>query len=879
MPFTYAFDHKHRRAPMELKDLLGGKGANLAEMTSVLGLPVPPGFTISTDACRAYLAGGWPEGLDAEIARQVRKLERAMGKKLGDPTDPLLVSVRSGAKFSMPGMMDTVLNLGLNDRSVGGLAAQTSDERFAYDSYRRFVSMYGRIVLGIDAELFDKPFEEAKAAAGVASDAELPPAALRELVEVYKAVVADATGSAFPQEPTEQLRGAIEAVFGSWNGARAVAYRVRERIPHDLGTAVNVQTMVFGNRDERSGTGVGFTRDPATGAQGEYGDFLVNAQGEDVVAGIRNTLPLSALKERFPSIFEELMDIFARLEAHYRDMCDTEFTIEQGKLWMLQTRVGKRTGRAALRMAVDMTRQRRWKITHEEAVGRISAEHLDQVLHPQFAERPARLLTKGLAASPGAAVGKVYFDADDAAAAAERGEAVILVRSETSPEDVHGMIASQGVLTARGGLVSHAAVVARGWGKPAVVGAEAVRISGRSFSVGGTTVAEGEVISLDGGSGEVALGEVPLSFAEPPEEFVTVLGWADRIRKGKLAVRANADNGPDAANARRFGAEGIGLCRTEHMFLAEDRLPIVRRMILAEGAEEEAAALEELRVAQKDDFVAILEAMDNLPVTVRLLDPPLHEFLPPTEELELKAATVGLDAEEEKLLAAATLWREVNPMLGTRGVRLGVIKPGLYAMQVRALMQAALERVEAGGRPRVEVMIPLTVSRPELALARSWVETAVADVVAGVPRKLASKLDVSIGTMVETPRAALRADEIAEEADFFSFGTNDLTQMTFGFSRDDVEGRMMTAYLEQGLLARNPFETVDRGGVGQLVLDAVERGRQVRPGLKLGVCGEHGGDPESIDFFYQAGLDYVSCSPFRVPIARLAAAQAVIAHS
>ncbi|MHB8505255.1 MAG: pyruvate, phosphate dikinase, partial [Acidimicrobiales bacterium] len=849
MPFTYAFDHKHRRPPMQLKDLLGGKGANLAEMTSVLGLPVPPGFTITTDACRAYLEGGWPESLDGEVSRHVRRLERTMGKRLGDPSDPLLVSVRSGAKFSMPGMMDTVLNLGLNDESVKGLAAQTSDERFAYDSYRRFISMYGRIVLGLDGKLFDGAFEQAKERSGVESDAEVGADALRTLAETYKAVVADATGHPFPEDPADQLRGAVEAVFGSWNGARAVAYRVRERIPHDLGTAVNVQTMVFGNRDDNSGTGVGFTRDPATGAQGEYGDFLVNAQGEDVVAGIRNTLPLSALRDRFPKIFKELMGIFVRLEEHYRDMCDTEFTIEQGKLWMLQTRVGKRTGRAALRMAVDMTRQRGWKIAREEAVTRVTADHLDQVLHPQFAERPAELLTKGLAASPGAAVGKAYFDASEAAAAAARGEAVILVTTETSPEDVHGMIASQGILTSRGGLVSHAAVVARGWGKPAVVGAEAVRISGKSFTVNGTTVKEGDVLSLDGGSGEVALGEVALTRAEPPEEFLTILEWADRIRRGKLAVRANADNGPDAANARQFGAEGIGLCRTEHMFLAEDRLPIVRRMILAATSADEEDALEELRVAQKADFLAILEAMDGLPVTVRLLDPPLHEFLPSTEELELKQATKGLSREEQKLLAAAKEWQEVNPMLGTRGVRLGVVKPGLYAMQVRALMQAAVERVEVGGKPRVEVMIPLTVTRQELGLARSWVTETVAEVLAGVPRRTANKLDVLIGTMIETPRAAVRADEIAEEADFFSFGTNDLTQMTFGFSRDDVEGRMMSAYLEQGLLGRNPFETIDQRGVGELVALAVERGRATKPDLKLGVCGEHGGDPESIAFF------------------------------
>ncbi len=874
MPFVYAFDHKHRKPPMEMKDLLGGKGANLAEMTSVLGLPVPPGFTITTDACRAYMTGGWPEGLDSEVAKHVARLEKAMRKKLGDAADPLLVSVRSGAKFSMPGMMDTVLNLGLNDASVKGLAEQTSDERFAYDSYRRFISMYARIVLGLEGALFEEPFEAAKSDAGVASDAELPASALAGLCETFKAVVEAQTGEPFPQEPTAQLRGAIEAVFRSWNGPRAVAYRVRERIPHDLGTAVNVQTMVFGNRDNTSGTGVGFTRDPASGAPGEYGDFLVNAQGEDVVAGIRNTLPLADLGHIFPGIFKELKDIFARLEAHYRDMCDTEFTIEQGKLWMLQTRVGKRTGRAALRMAVDMTRQKGWKITREEAVTRVSADHLDQVLHPQFAEEPAVVLGKGLAASPGAAVGRVVFEADAAAAAAARGERVILVRNETSPEDVHGMIAAQGVLTTRGGLVSHAAVVARGWGKPAVVGAEAVRISGQAFTIGTHTIGAGDFISIDGSTGLVALGEVPLKDASPPEEFDTILSWADQIRKGHLAVRANADNGPDAAKAREFGAQGIGLCRTEHMFLAEDRLPIVRRMILAADPEEEAVALEQLRVAQKQDFVAILEAMDGLPVTVRLLDPPLHEFLPSTSELEIKEATVGLDDEERRMLQAAREWHEANPMLGTRGVRLGVVKPGLYAMQVRALLEAAAERTAAGGKPKVEVMIPLTVTRQELGLARSWVEEAIAE----ASRGLRKKLDVAIGTMVETPRAAVRADEMAEEADFFSFGTNDLTQMTFGFSRDDVEGRMMALYLAEGLLARNPFETIDQAGVGQLVRDAVQRGRSIRPDIKLGVCGEHGGDPESIDFFYRVGLDYVSCSPFRVPIARLAAAQAVVAN-
>ena len=857
---------------MDMKDLLGGKGANLAEMTSVLGLPVPPGFTITTDACRAYMANGWPKDLDEEVARHVFRLEKKMGRKLGDPFDPLLVSVRSGAKFSMPGMMDTVLNLGLNDVSVKGLAKATNDERFAYDSYRRFISMYGRIVLGVDAAAFDEPFEKAKAAAGITSDAELPASALAELCEEYKSIVYKHTGRPFPQKPRVQLNGAIEAVFRSWNGARAIAYRVRERISHDLGTAVNVQAMVFGNRDDNSGTGVGFTRNAATGDNRPYGDFLVNAQGEDVVAGIRNTEDLDALGRHFPAIHRELLDIFDRLEAHYRDMCDTEFTIEQGKLWMLQTRVGKRTGAAALTMAVDMTKQKGWTITRPEAVQRITADHLDQVLHPQFAAKDLRVIAKGLAASPGAAVGRAYFTADDAADAADRGEDVILVRNETSPEDVHGMMVSKGILTARGGLVSHAAVVARGWGTPAVVGAESVKIAGREFTAGDVVVREGDVISLDGSTGEVVLGEVTLSAAEPPAEFHTILRWADQIRKGHLAVRANADNGPDAANARAFGAQGIGLCRTEHMFLGEDRLPVVRRMILASTDEAEADALEELRRVQKADFEEILEAMDGLPVTVRLLDPPLHEFLPRVDELELKRVREGLTAEEEALLNAARAWEEFNPMLGTRGVRLGVVKPGLYAMQVRALMEAAAERVAKGGKPVVEIMIPLTVTREEMHEARGWVEAAIAEATASAKRKPR----VIIGTMIETPRAALRADEIAEESDFFSFGTNDLTQMTFGFSRDDVESRMMPAYLEKGLLKRNPFETIDQSGVGELVRIGAERGRAVKPDLKLGVCGEHGGDPESITLFYDAGLDYVSCSPFRVPIARLAAAQAVI---
>ncbi len=875
MPYVYAFDHKHRRPPMELKDLLGGKGANLAEMISVLKLPVPHGFTISTDACRSYMHGGWPKTLDQEIKTQVAALEKKMKRKLGDPKDPLLVSVRSGAKFSMPGMMDTVLNLGLNDKSVAGLATTYKDERFAYDSYRRFISMYGRIVLGLEAHVFDHDLEALKERLGVKTDADIPANELKALCEVYKKAVQAHTGKPFPQDPMKQLRGAVEAVFKSWNGPRAIAYRVREKISHELGTAVNVQAMVFGNRDDNSGTGVGFTRNAATGENKPYGDFLVNAQGEDVVAGIRNTEDLNALKKKFPAIHAELLKIFARLEKHYKDMCDTEFTIEQGKLWMLQTRVGKRTGAAALKMAVDMVKgsssgKTAWKISQKEALMRLSADHLDQVLHPQFASK-GKALAKGLAASPGAAVGRVYFTADDAVSAVERKEDVILVRNETSPEDVHGMMVAKGILTSRGGLVSHAAVVARGWGTPAVVGAEAVKISGNKFEVNGTVVKEGDWISLDGTTGEVIVGKMELSASKPPKEFNTVLKWADEVRKGKLAVRANADTGEDATKARELGAEGIGLCRTEHMFIAPDRLPVVRRMILADTPEEEAKALEELRKVQKEDFIDILKAMSGLPVTVRLLDPPLHEFLPRVDELEIKKATAGLSKEEEKLLATAHAWAEFNPMIGTRGVRLGVVKPGLYEMQVRALMEAAIEVAAKGFKPVVEIMIPLTVTRDELALARSWVETAIKEV-AG--KKSGAK--VSIGTMIETPRAALRADELAEEADFFSFGTNDLTQLTFGFSRDDVESRMMPAYLELGLLKRNPFETIDQTGVGELVEIGAQRGRKAKKGIKLGVCGEHGGDPESIGLFYRAGLNYVSCSPYRVPIARLASAQAVI---
>ncbi|HJR26023.1 MAG TPA: pyruvate, phosphate dikinase [Acidimicrobiales bacterium] len=871
MALVYAFDHAHPEPPKDLKGLLGGKGANLAEMTSVLGLPVPPGFTITTEACRAYLADGWPDGLDDEVATALATVEERMGRGLGVGEDPLLVSVRSGAPFSMPGMMDTVLDLGLNDESVEAVAARTGDRRFAYDSYRRFVSMYARIVQDVDGEAFDRLLEEAKEGAGAATDSELDAEALEALCRRYRDLVADATGAPFPQAPADQLRGAIEAVFRSWGGARAVAYRRREHISDDLGTAVNVQAMVFGNRDERSGTGVAFTRDPSTGERVPFGDFLVNAQGEDVVAGIRNTEPLGSMASSFPEAHAELLGVLDRLEAHYRDMCDTEFTIEQGRLWMLQTRVGKRTGAAALRMAVEMTRPDDLGITREEALRRVSADHLDQILHPQFAGGSGTVLVKGLGASPGAAVGRAYLTPDACVDAVDRGEQVILVRNETSPEDVHGMQVAEGILTARGGLASHAAVVARGWGIPAVVGAEQVQIGTDGFSVGDVRVAEGDVISLDGTTGEVVLGERGLASADPPPEFDVLLGWADEVRAGRLAVRANADNAPDTAVAVGFGAEGIGLCRTEHMFLADDRLPIVRAMILATTPEAETEALERLRVAQRDDFAEILQALEGRPLTVRLLDPPLHEFLPSVEELRVTAAKRQLTAEEAALLEAAVAWHEENPMLGTRGVRLAALKPGLYEMQVRALLEAAVAEVAAGRPPRLEVMIPLTVDRRELAMARGWVESAIASVDG------ADGLDVSIGTMIETPRAALLAGELAEVADFFSFGTNDLTQMTYGFSRDDVEARLVPAYLEAGILARNPFEVLDAAGVGELVALGVARGRATRADLKIGICGEHGGDPESIATLQRAGVDYVSCSPYRVPIARLAAAQALLA--
>jgi len=873
--FVYDFDHDHGVPPMSLKALLGGKGANLAEMTSVLGLPVPHGFTISSAACRAYLRHGWPLALDHEIDDAVARLESRMGRRFGDERDPLLVSVRSGAQFSMPGMMDTVLNLGLNDRSVEALVARTGDPRFAYDSYARFVAMYGRIVLGIDARHFDEHLHRAMGEAGVRTEGELSAATNQDLATRYRDVVLRQCGREFPQEPRTQLREAIEAIFTSWNGARAHAFREREGIDHDLGTAANVQAMVFGNRDDRSGTGVAFTRNPSNGAPEAYGDFMVNAQGEDVVAGTSLTRPLSDLDYLFPDVANQLREVFSRLETHFRDMCDIEFTVEQGRLWMLQTRPGMRTGAAALRMAVDMVNDPAIHLTRHEALSRITGDHLDQVLHPTFAaDATFNALTRGLGASPGAAVGRAYFDADSAVRATQRGECVVLVRAETSPDDVAGMLVAQGVVTARGGLVSHAAVVARGWGKPAVVGVSELVVGPHDARVGDTVIAEGDWLSLDGTSGEVVLGQVPLSASDAPAQLEVILRWADEVRAGRLGVRANADTALDARAARERGAEGIGLCRTEHMFLGADRLPVVRAMILASNDDEYRDALEQLLYVQRADFVAILEEMDALPVTVRLLDPPLHEFLPDLEALLVKEAREGLSDDETHLLAAARYWHEQNPMLGVRGVRLGVLKPGLYAMQVRALLEAAHLRLAAGGDPRVEIMIPLTISAPELALARSW----VIDAGEYVASNYLTPLRFTIGTMIETPRAALLAHEIAAHADFFSFGTNDLTQMTFGFSRDDVEAKLMAPYLAQGLLEHNPFDVLDDQGVAELVRMGVTRGRSTNPRLKVGICGEHGGDPASIRTLFDCGVDYVSCSPYRIPVARLAAAQAVLAH-
>nr|WP_099937379.1 pyruvate, phosphate dikinase [Streptomyces sp. 3214.6] len=887
MKFVYDFTEGNK----DLKDLLGGKGANLAEMTN-LGLPVPPGFTITTQACKVYLdSGEEPAALRDEVSAHLAALEERMGKKLGQADNPLLVSVRSGAKFSMPGMMDTVLNIGLSDKSVQGLAKQAGDDRFAWDSYRRLIQMFGKTVLGVDGELFEDALEAAKTAKKVAVDTELEAADLKKLVTRFKKIVKTEAGRDFPQDPREQMDLAIKAVFDSWNGDRAKLYRRQERIPGDLGTAVNVCSMVFGNLGPDSGTGVAFTRDPASGHQGVYGDYLQNAQGEDVVAGIRNTVPLAELEHIDKKSYDQLMQIMETLENHYKDLCDIEFTIERGQLWMLQTRVGKRTAGAAFRIATQLVDQ--GLIDETEALQRVNGAQLAQLMFPRFDEdAKVEKVGRGIAASPGAAVGKAVFDSYTAVKWSRSGEKVILVRRETNPDDLDGMIAAEGILTSRGGKTSHAAVVARGMGKTCVCGAEELEVDTkrRRMTVpGGHVVEEGDVISIDGSSGKVYLGEVPVvpspvveyfegrmhAGADDADELVEavhrIMAFADRKRR--LRVRANADNAEDALRARRFGAQGIGLCRTEHMFLG-DRRELVERLILADTEEEREESLKQLLPLQKKDFVELFEAMDGLPVTVRLLDPPLHEFLPDITELSVRVALAESRQESHendlRLLQAVHRLHEQNPMLGLRGVRLGLVIPGLFTMQVRAIAEAAAERKNAKGDPRAEIMIPLVGTVQELEIVREEADQVVAEVEAatGVALKLA------IGTMIELPRAALTAGQIAEAAEFFSFGTNDLTQTVWGFSRDDVEASFFTAYLEKGIFGVSPFETIDKDGVGSLVKAAAEAGRATRPDLKLGVCGEHGGDPESVHFFHEVGLDYVSCSPFRIPVARLEAGRA-----
>jgi pyruvate,orthophosphate dikinase len=871
----------------DMKDLLGGKGANLAEMTN-LGLPVPPGFIVSTDACRHYLAeGDVPAGLDDEITAHLSSLESAMGRKLGDAADPLLVSVRSGAKFSMPGMMETVLNIGLSDESVHGLAKQAGSERFAWDSYRRLIQMFGKTVLGLEGELFEHAIDSAKSAKGTKNDLDLDADDLSRLVDEFKGIVREHSGRDFPQEPREQLDLAIRAVFNSWNADRAILYRRQERIPAELGTAVNVVAMVFGNLGMDSGTGVAFTRDPGSGQQGVYGDYLQNAQGEDVVAGIRNTVPLQNLEQLDAKSYAQLMDIMQTLENHYRDLCDIEFTIERGKLWMLQTRVGKRTAGAAFRIAIQLVDQ--GLIDLDEAVSRVTGDQLAQLMFPRFdASSDIKQIAKGISASPGAAVGKVVFDSGRAVEQAAAGEDVILVRRETNPDDLHGMIAAQGILTSRGGKTSHAAVVARGMGKTCVCGADELEVSiaDRKFTApNDVTVREGDVISIDGTSGKVYLGEVPVvaspvveyfegSLEPSSDELVSavhrIMTRADERRR--LGVRTNADNGEDSARARRFGAQGIGLTRTEHMFLGERRQLVERLILAGSDATERQAALDALEPLQRGDFTEIFEAMDGLPVTIRLIDPPLHEFLPDLTDLSVKVALAGDSATEQDrtLLDAVRRLHEQNPMLGLRGVRLGLVIPGLFGMQVRAIAHAAADRVAAGGDPKPEIMVPLVGAVQELEAAREEIEQVLAE----VADETGTSVHTLIGTMIEVPRAALTAGQIASAAQFFSFGTNDLTQMGWGFSRDDVEGSFFSRYIDLGVFGVSPFETLDAEGIGRLVKIAVEEGRAAQPDLKIGVCGEHGGDPESVHFFHHAGLDYVSCSPFRVPVARLEAGRA-----
>lgn len=892
--------HMFSEGDRDQKDLLGGKGANLAEMVK-LGLPVPPGFTITTEACRAYLSEGRvPPEVRVEVTQRLRDVEDLIGRTLGDSEEPLLLSVRSGAKFSMPGMMETVLNVGLNDDTVHSLASFAGDERFAWDSYRRLIQMFGKTVLDIDSERFSDVLDAHKEQAGVQADVDLTADHLKQVVAEFKQIVLDETGHPFPQTPRRQVDMAIEAVFRSWNTERAQLYRRRERIADDLGTAVNVQAMVFGNLGETSGTGVCFTRDPSSGHSGVYGDYLPNAQGEDVVAGIRNTLALTDLEQRDPDAYKELRTAMRRLETHYRDLCDIEFTIERGRLWMLQTRVGKRTAGAAFRIATQLVDEA--LITMDEALERVTGEQLSQLLFPQFDREAERtLIATGMGASPGAAVGAVAFDNASAEAKQAEGSSVILVRRETSPEDLPGMIAAAGILTARGGKTSHAAVVARGMGKCAVVGAEdlVVDVASKEIRVGEHVVREGDTIAIDGKTGEVFLGDVHVvdspvmtyisegleaaRAASDGDETTELLEAVDRVlthadARRRLRVRANADTGEDAQRARDRGAEGIGLCRTEHQFLGERRQQI-ERVVLAETDEERDAALAELLPAQVEDFSDLLTAMDGLPTTIRLIDPPLHEFLPDLTDLTVEVALAeergesGPEVDRARALRdAVRSIHESNPMLGLRGVRLGLKIPGLFGLQIRAIAEAVVRLREAGQDPQPEIMVPLIGSNRELVIVRRQAE----EIITEVAEAHNQSIEIPIGCMIELPRAALTANRIAQTADFFSFGTNDLTQTTWGFSRDDVETAFFPKYLENGVLTISPFETLDALGVGELVRTGVDKGRATQPGLKTGVCGEHGGDPESIHFFHEAGLDYVSCSPFRVPVARLEAGRAVV---
>jgi pyruvate,orthophosphate dikinase len=890
--FVYSFSEGNK----DLKDLLGGKGANLAEMMRI-GIPVPPGFTITTEACKEYLLhGAAPVELEIQITKALRELEDEMQKRLGDKDDPLLVSVRSGAKFSMPGMMETILNVGLNDVSVEGLSAQTQNPRFAWDAYRRLIQMYGKTVLEIDGHKFASELDAAKKKQGVENDHQLTVESLKELVSQFKSIIVAESGSEFPQDPREQMDHSMRAVFNSWNTDRAKLYRRRERIADDLGTAVNIGAMVFGNMGEDSGTGVCFTRNPATGEPGAYGDYLQNAQGEDVVSGIRNTLSLDDFAELEPELFAELRAIMYKLETHYRDICDIEFTVERGKLWILQTRVGKRTPSAAFRIAMQLVDEH--IITMDEALLRVTGEQLARLMFPQFNKFAApAIVCKGMAASPGAAVGRAVFDSETATEWAGRGEKVILIRRETNPDDLAGMVAAVGVLTSRGGKTSHAAVVARGMGKTAVCGAEELNVNEKEkfATVGECRINEGDFVSIDGGTGEVFNAQIPV---EPStvvkyltegitsatdgksEDIQDLIRSVDRLlrhadRRRRLNVRANADTHEDAKVARKFGAQGIGLCRTEHMFLGERRV-LIEHVILAKSKEQREEALAALLPLQRKDFTDILTEMDGYTATIRLLDPPLHEFLPDFGDLKVKVALSRERGEsneaDDELLHAVERMHESNPMLGLRGVRLGLVSPGLYELQVRAIAEAMADRIALGANPKVEIMIPLVGSHMELKITR----TAAEQVIGAVSRERKVELPIEIGTMIELPRAALTANRIGLVADFFSFGTNDLTQTTWGFSRDDVEAEFFAKYFELGVFTISPFETIDEYGVGELVQIAIERGRSVNPNLHLGVCGEHGGDPESIHFFHQAGLDYVSCSPFRVPIARLEAGRAAV---